>query len=92
MGDHPTSTKPATINGFWPEPDNPLSGSAGEPHIEISIPQPGGWRMDELAALTARLCQQAVSWDDRTRLPTPLHLAQCADEDHPRYEPEHSEA
>ncbi|MEV0246003.1 RNaseH domain-containing protein [Nocardia sp. NPDC050712] len=54
--------------------------------IEISIPRPGGWCADELAALTARLCQQTVGWDDRTVLPAPLHLAKCADEDHPRYE------
>ncbi|MBF6522633.1 DUF3893 domain-containing protein [Nocardia farcinica] len=38
------------------------------------------------------MCQQAVSWDDRTRLPAPLHLAQCTEEDHPRREPEKSEA
>ncbi|WP_425298805.1 RNaseH domain-containing protein [Nocardia farcinica] len=38
------------------------------------------------------VCQQAVSWDDRTRLPAPLHLAQCTEEDHPRREPENSEA
>jgi RNaseH domain of pPIWI_RE/MID domain of pPIWI_RE len=38
-----------------------------------------------LAALTARLCDQAVAWDDRTRLPTPLHLGVAADQDHPDY-------
>ncbi|WP_092603918.1 RNaseH domain-containing protein [Actinopolyspora xinjiangensis] len=35
------------------------------------------------AALTARLCNQAATWDDRIRLPLPLHLAKCSDEDHP---------
>ncbi|MDQ3579732.1 MAG: RNAseH domain-containing protein [Actinomycetota bacterium] len=37
-----------------------------------------------MAALTARLCQQAASWDDRTQSPTPLHLAERPDLDHPQ--------
>ncbi|WP_235079391.1 RNaseH domain-containing protein [Amycolatopsis orientalis] len=35
-------------------------------------------------ALTARLCQQAASWGDRTQNPTPLHLAERPDLDHPQ--------
>ncbi|MGW4636701.1 hypothetical protein, partial [Nocardia sp. NPDC004415] len=34
-GDRPTSTKPAIITGFPLEPDNPLSGLAGEPHFRM---------------------------------------------------------
>jgi len=39
----------------------------------------------DLAVLTARLCEQAVGWDHRTRHPGPLHLAVNADLDHPDY-------
>jgi hypothetical protein len=56
--------------------------------IEIAVAQPGSWRPDELAALAARLCHQAASWDDRTVLPTPLHLAKSSDQDHPGYPPD----
>lgn len=84
--DHTRWTLPENRERWMKDDWHALTG------IEISIPQPGDWHTDELAALTARLCQQAVSWDDRTRLPAPLHLAQCADEDHPRREPENSEA
>lgn len=38
-----------------------------------------------LAVLTARLCEQAIAWDHRTRHPGPLHLAVNADLDHPDY-------
>lgn len=56
--------------------------------IEIAVAQPGSWQPDQLAALTARLCHQAASWDDRTRLPTPLHLAKSSDQDHPGHPPD----
>jgi RNaseH domain of pPIWI_RE len=51
--------------------------------IEIAVAQPRSWHPDDLAALTARLCHQAASWDDRTLLPVPLHLARASDQDHP---------
>lgn len=50
---------------------------------EIAIASPGQWQPRHLAALTARLCQQAASWDDRTQNPAPLHLAERPDLDHP---------
>lgn len=52
---------------------------------EIAIVRSGTWTPITLAALTARLCDQAVAWDDRTRLPTPLHLGVTADQDHPDF-------
>jgi hypothetical protein len=51
--------------------------------IEITVAHSGGLDPLALAALTARLCHQAPSWDDRLHLPAPLHLAVIADEDHP---------
>ena len=51
--------------------------------IEIAVASPGGWQPRQLAALTARLCEQAASWDDRTQSPAPLHLAERQDLDHP---------
>ncbi|MFF7945053.1 hypothetical protein ACFZC5_35735, partial [Nocardia gamkensis] len=33
-GDHPTSSKPATITPFQPKAGNPPSNNAGEPHTE----------------------------------------------------------
>ncbi|WP_373889280.1 RNaseH domain-containing protein [Nocardia sp. XZ_19_369] len=80
--DHTRWTLPAHRERWMPDDWHALTGT------EISIPRPGGWDTDQLAALAARLCQQTVSWDDRTRLPTPLHLAKCADDDHPRHQPE----
>lgn len=52
--------------------------------IEITIPKPGSWQPKVLAELTARLCNQAASWDDRTKKPVPLHLAERSDLDHPQ--------
>ncbi|MFJ1598481.1 RNaseH domain-containing protein [Streptomyces sp. NPDC088261] len=52
---------------------------------EILVVQSGTWLPESLVALTARLCDQSVSWDDRTTLPGPLHLATVIDEDHPEY-------
>ena len=37
------------------------------------------------AIAAARLCDHAVSWDGRTRYPTPVHLAAKMDRDHPDY-------
>jgi hypothetical protein len=51
--------------------------------IEITIARTGGLDPLALAALTARLCHQAPSWDDRISLPAPVHLAVIADDDHP---------
>lgn len=71
----------------WTLPPNRDRLMSGNWHaltaIEIAVAQSGSWEPSELAALTARLCNQAASWDDRTRLPTPLHLAKSADDDHP---------
>ncbi|MBE1537084.1 RNaseH domain-containing protein [Actinomadura algeriensis] len=50
---------------------------------EIVVVERGSWQPEELATLTARLCEQSISWDDRTTLPVPLHLAVTADKDHP---------
>ncbi|MFH8618493.1 RNaseH domain-containing protein [Streptomyces sp. NPDC017979] len=52
---------------------------------EILVVRPGSWEPRRLAALTARLCEQSISWDDRTVAPVPLHLAMSADRDHPDY-------
>ncbi len=52
--------------------------------IDITIAAPGQWDPRHLAALTARLCQQAASWDDRTQNPAPVHLAERPDLDHPQ--------
>lgn len=52
--------------------------------IEIAAASTGSWPPHQLAALTARLCQQAGSWDDRTHRPAPLHLAERTDLDHPQ--------
>ncbi|MFD0692420.1 RNaseH domain-containing protein [Actinomadura fibrosa] len=50
---------------------------------EIVVVEPGSWKAEKLVTLTARLCEQNISWDDRTALPVPLHLAVTADKDHP---------
>lgn len=47
---------------------------------QLSIPCPGAWNPAALAALTARLSGQPVSWDGRVVYATPLHLAASADE------------
>jgi len=52
---------------------------------EIVIVHPGEWVPEQLAGITASLCEQAVSWDDRTQLPVPLHFATAIDEDHPDF-------
>lgn len=52
---------------------------------EIVIVESASWTPETLVTLTARLCEQAISWDDRTVLPVPLHLAVSADKDHPDY-------
>ncbi|WP_214104481.1 RNaseH domain-containing protein [Acrocarpospora catenulata] len=52
---------------------------------EIVVVEAGSWPPEALAVLTARMCEQAISWDDRTMSPVPLHLAKSVDEDHPNY-------
>ncbi|MFD9702120.1 RNaseH domain-containing protein [Lentzea sp. NPDC059081] len=52
---------------------------------EIIVVRAGSWTPTALAALTVRLCDQAIAWDGRTLLPGPLHLAGRADRDHPDY-------
>ncbi|MFJ3192932.1 RNaseH domain-containing protein [Streptomyces griseoviridis] len=52
---------------------------------EIVVLRTGSWAPEQLAGLTASLCEQALSWDDRTQMPVPLHLATILDEDHPDY-------
>jgi hypothetical protein len=60
--------------------------------VEISVPKPGTvLGAEQLAILTARLCHQAVSWDDRTRYPVPLHLALAVDKDHPGFVPDQTD-
>ncbi|MCG7524104.1 RNaseH domain-containing protein [Streptomyces sp. OfavH-34-F] len=58
---------------------------------EIVVVSAGSWAPEQLAALTASLCEQAVSWDDRTQMPVPLHLATVIDDDHPEYRASWSE-
>jgi hypothetical protein len=53
--------------------------------VEITIPEPGGLPAGSVAALIARLCDQALVWDSRTSRPAPLHLGHTADRDHPDY-------
>jgi hypothetical protein len=50
---------------------------------EIAIAARGGWSEQDLVTLTARLCDHAITWDDRTLDPIPLHLATRMDLDHP---------
>lgn len=52
---------------------------------EFAIVRCGSHEPTALAALSARLCEQAPSWDWRIRYPTPLHLAAAADKDHPSW-------
>jgi RNaseH domain of pPIWI_RE/pPIWI_RE module N-terminal domain/MID domain of pPIWI_RE len=52
---------------------------------EIVIVSAGTWEPAALAALTARLCDQPISWDGRVVYATPLHLAVTVDKDHPDY-------
>ncbi|MEU2874845.1 RNaseH domain-containing protein [Streptomyces sp. NPDC007070] len=52
---------------------------------EIVVVEAGSWAPEQLAGLTASLCEQALAWDDRTQMPVPLHLATVIDEDHPDY-------
>jgi hypothetical protein len=52
---------------------------------EIAIACAGTWEPVALSALTARLCEQPISWDGRVVYATPLHLAVTADKDHPDY-------
>ncbi|MEV0675976.1 RNaseH domain-containing protein [Actinosynnema sp. NPDC050436] len=52
---------------------------------EIVVVRPGLWESVELAALTARLCEQPIAWDGRTLVPVPLHLCTAADQDHPEF-------
>ncbi len=79
----------------WTLPANREAWMARDWHaltaIEIAVAQPASWRPEDLAALTARLCHQAASWDDRTRLPVPLHLARASDQDHPGHPPDDDE-
>lgn len=51
--------------------------------IEFAVVRHDNREPVALAALAARLCEQAASWDGRVRYPTPLHFAACADKDHP---------
>jgi RNaseH domain of pPIWI_RE/pPIWI_RE module N-terminal domain/MID domain of pPIWI_RE len=73
----------------WTLPDG-LSGKLRKPWhsytaTEIAVPYAGIWDPAALAALTARLSEQPISWDGRVVYATPLHLAVTADKDHPDY-------
>ena len=52
---------------------------------EIVVVRTGSWRPVTLAALSARLSDQPLSWDGRTLAPVPLRLAATLDRDHPDY-------
>ncbi|SEG85232.1 protein of unknown function [Actinacidiphila yanglinensis] len=49
---------------------------------QITVPVPGPYDPEQLAALTAALCHQSLGWDARTRHPVPLHIAGCVDKNH----------
>jgi RNaseH domain of pPIWI_RE len=73
----------------WTLPDH-LASQVRKPWhsytaTEIAIACAGPWEPVALAALTARLCEQPISWDGRVVYATPLHLAVTADKDHPDY-------
>ncbi len=72
----------------WTLPESGASQIGKDWHaltaIEIAVATPGRWDPLYLAALAARLCQQATSWDDRTQNPAPVHLAERPDLDHPQ--------
>ncbi|MEV0432007.1 RNaseH domain-containing protein [Nocardia sp. NPDC050413] len=57
-----------------------VGGTASERSLSPQ-PDPGP---NATFRFTARLCQQAASWDDRTQSPRPLHLAPRSDLDHPQ--------
>ncbi|MEW1913993.1 RNaseH domain-containing protein [Kitasatospora sp. NPDC085895] len=44
-----------------------------------------GLTREGLAVATARMCDQALSWSDRTKYPAPLHAALQMDLDHPNF-------
>ncbi|MFG3253329.1 RNaseH domain-containing protein [Streptomyces sp. NPDC048172] len=52
---------------------------------QITVPQTGGHKPKDLAALAAALCHQSLAWDARTRHPVPLHVAGAVDRNHPEY-------
>jgi hypothetical protein len=52
---------------------------------EYTVARAGSWQEERLVGLAARLSQQSASWNGRTLLPLPLHLARNADEKHPQY-------
>jgi hypothetical protein len=73
----------------WTLPDG-LAGMVRKPWhsytaTEITVPCAGTWEPAALAALTARLSEQPVSWDGRVVYATSLHLAVTTDKDHPDY-------
>ncbi|MFG2723081.1 RNaseH domain-containing protein [Streptomyces sp. NPDC048416] len=53
--------------------------------IQITVPEPGPYPAEKLAALAAALCHQSLVWDSRTRHPAPLHVAGCVDRNHSEY-------
>lgn len=83
-----TSARAGAAHTRWTVPRDKLALTGKDWHgttaIEIAPASTGTWPAERLAALTARLCQQAASWDDRTQSPTPLHLAERPDLDHPQ--------
>jgi hypothetical protein len=72
-------TLPGTLSGKLRNPWHSYTAT------EIAVPCTGTWDPTALAALTARLSEQPVSWDGRVVYATPLHLAVTADKDHPDY-------
>jgi hypothetical protein len=72
-------TLPAHLTSQLRKPWHSYTGT------EITVPCAGTWEPAALVALTARLCEQPVSWDGRVMYATPLHLAVTADKDHPDY-------
>ncbi|MEV4511601.1 RNaseH domain-containing protein [Dactylosporangium sp. NPDC049525] len=50
---------------------------------EFVVLEHGSFSREQLAALSARLCGHPLSWDGRTSLPAPVHLAVQILNDHP---------
>jgi hypothetical protein len=51
---------------------------------EFVILDSGSFTVEQLAAMSARLCGHPIAWDGRTNKPAPVHLAFQILDDHPQ--------